>query len=208
MEMHTPMYVPLVPIYIAAPQEAWWPRSEPLQTVDESEEVLTDVGSSADTDAPRGEEDWQFLCVYDQPATWHQYEEGLWLKCTQMPLLDACYVETDKGDYRPFGSLADFWRLAECMRENIAVVSVGDMCVHVLRAGQQAEKMALKPGLRFLRCFPGNLGILVLEQHHRRFAYLDATWRRDDKRTGRLAVQSELVMAALRSRDSNHLCFW
>ena len=94
------------------------------------------------------------------------------------------------------------------MGESIVVVSVGEMNVHVLRAGQEAEKMALKTGLRYLRCFPGNLGVLVLGDSHRRFAFLDATWRRDDKRAGRPSVESELVIAAIRSRDCNHLCFW
>ena len=196
------MYLPVVPIYIT--QEAWWPRQP---TTEETEEtVCTEVGSSADTEAPRSDEDWQLTCLYDNPATWQQYEDGLWLKCARLPLLDACYVESENGGYRPFGSLSDFKRLAECMQETIVVVS--EVCVHVLRPGQEEKKMALKPGLRFLRCFPGNLGILVLEQYSRRFAYLDATWRRDDKREGRPSVQTELVMAALRSRDSNHLCFW
>ena len=125
-----------------------------------------------------------------------------------MPLLDECYVVTDNGDYRPFGSIADFVRLAECIQHTLLVVSFGEACTHVLRAGREEETMALKPGLRFLRCFPGNSGILVIEQQNRRFAYLDAAWRRDDKREGRPFVQSELVMAALRNRESNHLCFW
>ena len=42
----------------------------------------------------------------------------------------------------------------------------------------------------------------------RRFAYVEATWRRDDKRVGRQNVQADLVMAVLKGRDSGHVCFW
>ena len=207
MEAHASIYVPLVQIYVASPPEAW--RPQPAQTVDDSAEtVCTEVGSSADTEVPCGEEDWKVRCVYENPATWHQYEEGLWLKCSRLPLLDECYVVMDNGDYRPFGSIADFVRLAECMQHTMVVISVGGSCTHILRAGREEERMALKPGLRSLRCFPGNLGVLVTEQQSRRFAYLDATWRRDDKREVRPFVQNGLVIAALRNRESNHLCFW
>ena len=210
MEMHAPLFVPLFPVYINASGWGAWPE----QSVEESEDVCTEVGSSADTEAPNqhcgdGDGDWQLAFVYDQPSTWHQYEEGLWLKATRLPLLDACYVESDDGDYRSFGSSADFWRMAEYMQSGIVVVVVPEMTAHVLRKGQEAERMTLKPGLRYLRCFPASLGILVLgSDAQRRFAYLEATWRRDDKRVGRQNVQAELVMAVLKGRDSGHVCFW
>ena len=206
------MFVPLMPFYVPAPGWGAWPA----QSVEESEEVCTEVGSSVDTEAPQtsqhsgdGDGDWQLAVVYDQPSTWHQYEEGLWLKATRLPLLDACFVESDDGDYRPFGTVADLWRLAESLQWGIVVVSMCEMTAHILRKGQEAEKMALKPGLRYLRCFPANIGVLVLGDAQRRFfAYLEATWRRDDKRVGRPNVQAELVMAALKGRDCSHVCFW
>jgi hypothetical protein len=206
--MHAPLFVPLVPVYFNAPGWGAWPE----QSVEESEEVCTDVGSSVETEAPNqhagdGDGDWQLAFVYDHPS-WHQYEEGLWLKATRLPLLDACYIESDDGEYRPFGSVADFWRLAESIQGGIVVVVVSEMTAHVLRKGQEAERMTLKPGLRYLRCFPAYLGVLVLGEAQRRFAYLEATWRRDDKRVGRPNVQAELVMATLKGRDCCHVCFW
>ena len=86
LRMQSPMYLPVVPIYIT--QEAWWPRQP---TTEETEEtVCTEVGSSADTEAPRSDEDSQLVFLYDHPATWQQYEDGLWLKCARLPLLNAC----------------------------------------------------------------------------------------------------------------------
>ena len=65
--------------------------------------------------------------------------------------------------------------------------------------------MTLKPGLRYLRRFPQGVGVMMLGGQ---FAHLEATWRLDDKRVGRPGVQTELVMALLRSRMSNHVSFW
>ena len=73
--MPPPLYLPLVPVYWG--QDVWWPGEQNLEV---SEEVCTDVGSSVDTDAPRCEEDFQLSNVYDVPATWHIYEDGLWLR--------------------------------------------------------------------------------------------------------------------------------
>ena len=162
------------------------------------------MGSSADTDLPRrqGDEDWDLLYAYERPGGWHYYEHGLYLKTTHLPLLDACFIESDQCDYRPFGTMADFWRLAEYMEVYIAIAT--ECGVQILRKGQAVEIAALKPGLRYLRCFPQSLGIIALGG---RFAHLEATWRLDDKR-GRPAVQTELVMGLLRSRGKNHVSFW
>ena len=203
MEMPPPLYLPLVPVYWG--QDVWWPEEQNLEV---SEEVCTDVGSSVDTDAPRNEEDFQLSNVYDVPETWQKYEDGLWLKCSHLPLLDACFIENDKGTYRPFGTTADFWRMAEVLNQGIVVVSLQEMSVHILRRDHEEETMALKPGLRYLRCYPCNTGVLVFGDTQRRFAHLEATWRRDDKRIGRPMVETELVMAALRARDCNHIGFW
>ena len=98
--------------------------------------------------------------------------------------------------------------MAEVLDQGIVVVSVPDMSVHILRRDHEEETMAPKPGLRHLRCYPCNMGVLVLGDTQRRFAHLEATWRRDDKRIGRPMVETELVMAVLRSRDCNHISFW
>ena len=203
--MEMPLYLPLVPVYWAAPEDAWWSEQQNLEV---SEDVCTDVGSSVDTDAPRCEEDVQLSNAYGVPETWHKYEDGLWLKCAHLPLFDACFVENDKGTYRPFGTIADFWRMAENLEQGIVVVSVPEMSVQILRRDVEEETMALKPGLRYLRCYPCNIGVLVLGDNQRRFAHLEATWRRDDKRIGRPMVETELVMALLRGRDCNHIGFW
>ena len=197
------MYVPWAPFYVA-PREACW-GTQDSEEVEGTDDVCTEVGSSADTELPRrrGDDDWGLSYAYDRPGAWHLFENGLLLQATHLPLLDACSIEFDNGDYRPFGAIADFWRLAEHTQRDIAVAS--DCGVQVLRKGQEVENMALKPGLRYLRCFPQTLGIMAVGG---RFAHLEATWRLDDKRVGRPAAQGELVMALLRSRGNNHVSFW
>ena len=98
--------------------------------------------------------------------------------------------------------------MAENLEQGIVVVSVPEMSVQILRRDVEEETTALKPGLRYLRCYPCNIGVLVLGDNQRWFAHLAATWRRDDKRIGRAMVETELVMAAMRGRDCNHIGFW
>ena len=185
----------LLLVYVVASAE-WW--SAP-PSAEETDDVCTEVGSSVETEAPQ---DWQLQEVYYQTNVWHMYEEGLWLKATHLPLLSACYIESDT-EYRPFGSVADFRRIAESMGSPLVVVF--ESCVHVVRKGEEPEQMALKPGLRHLRCFPCHLGIMVID---RRFAFLEATWRRDDKRAGRPKIETELIMSILRNRERYHISFW
>ena len=196
------MYVPLVPLYVA-PQEACWSAKDSDDV--EGDDACTEVGSSVSTELPQrqGVDDWDLGYAYQRPSVWHFYEHGLYLKTTHLPLLDACFIESDQGDYRPFGTMGDFWRLAENMELDIAVAT--ECGVQILRKNQAVEISALKPGLRYLRCFPQSLGIMAVGG---RFAHLEATWRLDDKRIGRSAVQNELVNALLRSRGNNHVSFW
>ena len=163
------------------------------------------MGSSADTELPRhqGDDDWDIAYAYERPGVWHLYEHGLLIQTTHLPLLDACFLEFDSGDYRPFGAIGDFWRLPEHLQKEIVVVT--ECGVQVFRKEREVENMALKPGLRYLRCFPQSIGILVLGG---RFAHVEATWRISDKKVGRSGVQTDLVMALLRSRGSNHVSFW
>ena len=99
--------------------------------------------------------------------------------------------------------MADLRRLAEYMEVDIAVAT--ECGVQILRKGQAAEIAALKPGLRYLRCFPQSVGVMMLGGQ---FAHREVTWRLDDKMVDRPVIQTELVMALLRSRGSNHMSFW
>ena len=189
------------------------PYSEP--DTEELTEIGSVVGSSVDTEAQNAHPPWddgtyaQLRYVYDEPATWFEFEEGLWIRSSSLPLLDHCYIEYDDGRYRSFGTKSDFWRMAECLERGLVVVTVQDMAVHILRKGKEAEQMALKPGLRYLRCFPEYVGVLMLgDDGQRSFGYLEATWRRDSRKEGRPCVQAELVMAALKGRYCCHVCFW
>ena len=217
-----PMLVPLMPFYVAQPQ--WgthWSEGEQQRSEQDTEaltEVGSAVGSSVETEAVAQSEQstsWDGVThasltyVYDEPATWVEFEEGLWLRGSHLPLFEQCYIETDDGHYRNFGSTTDFWRIAECLQSGIVVVAASDMVVHILRKGKEAEKMALKPGLRYLRCFPQSIGVLMIGNDSQRcFAYLEGAYRRDDRKVGRPAVQTELIMAFLRGRDRCHVVFW
>ena len=121
--------------------------------------MCTEVGSSVETECPHartGGEDWQLHEVYAKPLAIREYEGGLWLNATHMPLLDACYMESDTG-YRPCGSVGDFWRLAESMgsRDSCRVSQRGLCACNAEGRGDATdgiETRAAVPSLFPLQC--------------------------------------------------------
>ena len=144
--------------------------------------------------------------VYEDNSKWQFVEDGLWLRANPLPLFDQCYVEEDNGDYRIFGA-DDFSRLAEELADNykgIAIVNAESMEVRVYIPKQDILVMSMKPGLRYLRCFPDLLGVMI---QGGTFSHIEANWR-DEKRPVKERVLTQLVMALLRAKDRGHLCFW
>ncbi len=77
--------------------------------------------------------------------------------------------------------------------------------VHISK--QEALVMSMKPGLRYLRCFPDLLGVMIQGDSTRLFSHIEANWR-EEKRPVKERVLTQLVMAILRAKDRGHLCFW
>jgi len=136
---------------------------------------------------------------------WHNFEEGLWLRAARLELLDQCYLEVeDGGEYRSLAPF-DFQIVANFMQETLMVFDEQGACL--IRPGQDVEKMALKVGLRSLRCYPTTIGIAICGCA---FSHLDATWRLDNQKGmhKRADLQAELVIALLRGKGSLHVGFW
>ena len=84
---------------------------------------------------------------------WQRVEDGLWLRSTPLPLLYDCFIESDDGNYRRFGEDdEDFVKILSDVGKSIAVALADSMTMRVFRPGQPVEILALKPGLRYLRC--------------------------------------------------------
>ena len=141
--------------------------------------------------------------LYD--AKWQRVEDGLWLRSTPLPLLYDCFIEGDDGQYRRFGEDdEDFVKVASDLGKGIAVAFADSMAMRVFKPGQLVENLALKPGLRYLRCFPDLMGLLILGG---RVSFLGAAWRKDNGKQPPTDVESQIMISIVRSRGSAHVSF-
>ena len=137
---------------------------------------------------------------------WQRVEDGLWLRSTPLPLLYDCFIESDDGNYRRFGEDdEDFVKILSDVGKSIAVALADSMTMRVFRPGQPVEILALKPGLRYLRCFPDLMGLLILGG---RVSLLGAAWRKDNGKQPPTDVESQIMISIVRSRGSAHVSFW
>ena len=139
-------------------------------------------------------------------AKWQRVEDGLWLRSTPLPLFYGWLIEGDDGQYRRFGEDdEDFVKVASDLGKGIAVAFADSMAMRVFKPGQLVENLALKPGLRYMRCFPDLMGLLILRG---RVSFLGAAWRTDNGKQPPTEVQPQLMTSIVRSRGSAHVSFW
>ena len=91
------------------------------------------------------------------------------------------------------------------MGKGVAVANADTMTMRVLKPGQPVEVLPLKPGVRFFRCYPDLMGILVVGGHIR---LLGAAWRNGTGKRAATDMQAQLVLSIVRSRGYAHASFW
>ena len=139
---------------------------------------------------------------------WAFVEEGLWLRARPLPLLSKCYIENDNGDYRHFGVVSDWALVQKHMPKGLAIVNPSAMKVTILVLNETEREMEMKPGLRYLRCYPDLVGILVTQDNG--IFQLQAWWRDDSEKPLPEGLQDSLVLAVVsvaRPVDE-HVSFW
>ena len=138
-------------------------------------------------------------------SRWVRVEDGLWLRSTPLPLLDDCFIEAGDGSYRRFGDDEDFVKIVNDMGKGVAVANADTMTMRVIKPGQPVEVQPMKPGVRYVRCYPDLLGILALGGH---ISLLDAAWRNETGKRAATDMQAQLVLSIVRSRGYAHVSFW
>ena len=130
----------------------------------------------------------------------------MWLRSTPLPLLYDCFIESDDGQYRRFGEGdEDFVKVVSDLGKGIAVAFADSMTMRVFKPGQPVENLALKPGLRYFRCYPDLMGILVLGGH---ISLLGAAWHNDSGKQAATDMQTQLVLPIVCSRGYAHTSLW
>ena len=128
-------------------------------------------------------------------------------------MLDECYLEDDDGKYRRFGAVVDWVRVADSFGANshqsIVITDHCGMTVHVVVRGQKTLVMDMDKGLRYLRCYPEMLGILIAGDETNYFSHLDTSWYEEEKPKLH-GLQTQLVMAILKAAkcSGQHISFW
>ena len=118
--MQAPMMlaVPMPMCYYWAPphgpQEAAYPpevTTAPPHRKESPEEEVCEDRSGEVVNHVEDEVYYQLVDSYEHPGLWRFVEEGLWVRSTTLPTLEACYVEKTAGDQCMWGSsVADFER--------------------------------------------------------------------------------------------------
>ena len=138
-------------------------------------------------------------------SRWARVEDGLWLRSAPLPLPDDCFIEAGDGSYRRFGDDEDFVNIVDDMGKGVAVANADTMTMRVLKPGQPVEVLPLKPGLRFFRCYPDLMGILVLGGH---ISLLGAARRNAKGNCAATDMQSRIVVSIVCSMGCAHVSFW
>ena len=193
-----------------APQEAAYPpevTTAPQHRKESPEEEVCEDRGGEVVNHVEDEVYYQLVDSYDHPGLWRFVEEGLWVRSTTLPTLEACYVEKTAGDQCMWGSsIADFERALPRFSHGFVHFHLAEMEARVISADQAwASLYGLKVALRHLRAHPKLIGFVSVDDGRR--CFLEAAWTDDKKRSVKSHLEEDLVMAIVRGRQMP-VTFW
>ncbi len=98
LQCYTPVLLPVV-CFQQAPHYNLPPPS--VSSLDDSSDRSRTVEGSDDIA-------FQLECAVSYEREWYEVEDRLFVRLFSMPLLASCFVESDDGEYRTWGSNGDF----------------------------------------------------------------------------------------------------
>ena len=129
-----------------------------------------------------------------------------------MPLLSQCYIESDDGEYRHFGTNGDFDMLLQSLGHKLQAIGVMRLStMNVTFLDYKGERKILLPkhGLRKIRAYPGLLGILINNENE--IFHLQVAFHEKAEKMVLDGLEQTLVFAILSAVDkdrSKHVSFW
>ena len=153
-------------------------QSTPYRTQKEVPEVTTPSSKAPDNGDRHscdGDDEvyYHLLEGYDKPGTWQLVEEGLYIRCTKLPILEKCYVEKGDGDYALWGATtADLELVLQDFSYGFIRFDMKEMEMEARMIDTKQGTKALgglKIALRELRTYPKLIGYVTFDNRHSRF---------------------------------------
>jgi len=197
-QCYAPVLLPVM-CFQQVPHYALPPPSAP--SVDDSSDCSRTVEGSDDIA-------FQLECAVTYERRWYEVEDRLFVRVFSMPLLGNCFVESDDGEYRSWGSNGDFDALFKIIANRYkSIAVVHDKNVTFLTSTGERKIMHLQHGLRKIRAYPEHLAILITKEYEVYFLQADFY---DNTSKPHEDLESFLALAVLRAaaRDGTHISFW
>ena len=189
-------------------------QTTPYRTQKEVPEV-TAPGSKAPENGDRhncdGDDEvyYHLLEGYDKPGTWQLVEEGLYIRCTKLPILEKCYVEKGDGGYALWGATAaDLELVLQDFSYGFIRFDMKEMEMEARMIDTKQGTKALgglKIALRELRTYPKLIGYVTFDNGHS--CFLESAWKGVNKKIAKEGLEDDLVRAILRTRRTP-ITFW
>ena len=188
------------------PQEAAYPPEVTQPHCKQSPEEEVCEARRGEVNHAEDEIYYQLVDSYEHPNLWRFVEEGLWVRATTLPMVEACYVEKT-GDHCRWGSSTeDFERALDRFSYGFVHFQLTDMEARVISADQAWNTLhGLRVAMRHLRAHPKLIGFASIDDGRR--AFLEAAWNDDKKRPTKSHLEDDLVMAIVRDRKMP-VTFW
>ena len=147
--------------------------------------------------------------AYNNPGQWLAVEDSLFIKATNLAILEQCYLEQNDGVYVPWGTVA-----ADCegvlTRFPLGLVHIGleGMQAFILEKGKPAKRTwGLKVALRELRTYPTLIGFVCFEDGRK--CFIEADRREGNMKESKHHLEDELLLAVIRCKQLQaQITFW
>ena len=206
MDSEQQCYAPMLLPVMCVPYQHIPPFTLPPSADDSSDcscsvadSVMDDVGS-------------QLECAMSYQKEWCEVEGNLFIRLFPMPLLCQCFVESDDGEYRHFGSNPDWDMLFQVLGYQFRYIAVlRQETMNVTFFDPKGERKILQPkhGLRKIRAYPDILGVLINNENE--IYHLQVAFNENSGKTPLDGLEKTLVFAILsaaRRECSKHISFW
>ena len=188
-----------IPVCYLVPGEA------PCREVYNAADVLDDNQSQSSSSASWDDAFYTLVLeAYGSPKSWREFEQGLRVRVSPWPLCARCYTIDEDGNYRLFGTAAEWQKVSLELGKDVCFFDHESMVAHVFRVGQQKSfTLPLKVGFRYLRAYPEMLGALAIDDN---LCLVEASYQGKNKDFA--DREQEVLIAIIKSRRGMHICFW
>lgn len=149
------------------------------------------------------------LKILDE-CQWTQFEESLYCRCTELELLNVCWILDANENARAFGIPGDWIKISDLISwqcGSFVVVNVNEKTTTILEQGRNPRSKDLKQGLRYMRDH-ASVGILAKmdKEENIEWSQLEVCWDPNKFVERRAFVRDKILIAVLQL--NRRVQFW